>query len=58
MLSFFQLDVLDENWDLIESVSEGLSSNSFLEGGCPVSNEYVFEEGQDIQGEQQSPQLK
>ena len=23
MLSFFPLDVLDENWDLIESVSEG-----------------------------------
>ena len=33
MLSFFQLDVLGEIWDLIESVSEGFltySSTSFL----------------------------
>ena len=29
VLSFFQLDVLVENWDLIESVSEGLLTYSF-----------------------------
>ena len=29
MLSFFTLDVLDEIWDLIESVSEGLLTYSF-----------------------------
>ena len=30
MLSFFQLDVLDEIWDLIESVSEGFLTYSLL----------------------------
>ena len=30
MLSFFPLDVLDEIWDLIESVSGGLLTYSFL----------------------------
>ena len=29
VLSFFPLDVLDENWDLIESVSEGFLTYSF-----------------------------
>ena len=29
MLSFFPLDVLDEIWDVIESVSEGLPTLSF-----------------------------
>ena len=29
MLSFFQRDVLDEIWDLIESVSEGFPSYSY-----------------------------
>ena len=28
MLSFFPLDVLDETWDLIESVSEGFLTYS------------------------------
>ena len=28
-LSFFPLDVVDEIWDLIESVSEGFLTNSF-----------------------------
>ena len=28
VLSFFPLDVLDENWDLIESVSEGFLTYS------------------------------
>ena len=33
VLSFFPLDVLDEIWDLIESVSEGfLTYSSFLIG--------------------------
>ena len=30
MLSFFPLDVLDEIWDLIESVSEGFLTYSWL----------------------------
>ena len=29
MLSFFEQDVLDEIWDLIESVSEGFPSYSW-----------------------------
>ena len=29
MLSFFPLDVLDEIWDLIESVSEGFLTYSY-----------------------------
>ena len=29
VLSFFPLDVLDEIWDLIESVSEGILTYSF-----------------------------
>ena len=32
VLSFFPLDVLDEIWDLIESVSEGFLTYSFI---CP-----------------------
>ena len=28
MLSFFSLDVLDENWDIVESVSEGFLTYS------------------------------
>ena len=30
VLSFFPLDVLDEIWDLIESVSEGFRTYSFM----------------------------
>ena len=30
MLSFFPLDVLDEIWDLIESVSEGFLTYSYV----------------------------
>ena len=30
VLSFFPLDVLDEIWDLIESVSEGFLTYSYL----------------------------
>ena len=33
VLSFFPLDVLDGIWDLIESVSEGFLTYSFLIGG-------------------------
>ena len=32
MLSFFSLDVLDEIWDLIESVSEGFPTSYRLAG--------------------------
>ena len=31
VLSFFPLDVLDEIWDLIESVSEGFLTYSFCD---------------------------
>ena len=31
VLSFFPLDVLDEIWDLIESVSEGFLTYSYLQ---------------------------
>ena len=30
VLSFFRLDVLDEIWDLIESVSEGFLTYSYI----------------------------
>ena len=33
MLSFFPLDVLDEIWDLIESVSEGFLTYSLIYEG-------------------------
>ena len=39
MLSFFQQDVLDEIWDLIESVSEGFLSTL-------TYTSMVFQEGQ------------
>ena len=47
VLSFFPLDVLDEIWDLIESVSEGLLTYSlrsfvlvlWMQHQCPVSGE-------------------
>ena len=32
MVSFFPLDVLDENWDVIESVSEEFLTSSFRYG--------------------------
>ena len=34
VLSFFPLDVLDEIWDLIESVSEGFLTYSFFSNKC------------------------
>ena len=36
VLSFFPLDVLDEIWDLIESVSEGFLTSSFICGVLQV----------------------
>ena len=41
VLSFFPLDVLDEIWDLIESVSGGFLTYSFLYGNKLVK---IFEE--------------
>ena len=53
MLSFFPLDVLDEIWDLIESVSEGFptysvkaslasSLNGYMYSNCTSLNVAVF----------------
>ena len=36
MLSFFPLDVLDEIWDLIESVSERFLTYSLVSYVCPL----------------------
>ena len=38
VLSFFQLDVLDESWDLIESVSEGFLTYSYTNVNIPCPN--------------------
>ena len=35
VLSFFPLDVLNEIWDLIESVSEGFLTYSYSMSNCP-----------------------
>ena len=40
VLSFFPLDVLDEIWDLIESVSEGFLTNSFISKKETVHERY------------------
>ena len=42
VLSFFPLDVLDEIWDLIESVSEGFLTYSFRQGTVTVDNLFVL----------------
>ena len=39
VLSFFPLDVLDEIWDLIESVSEGFLTYSYIL--CFVLTKYI-----------------
>ena len=39
VLSFFPLDVLDEIWDLIESVSEGFLTYSFI---CEIDEMEIF----------------
>ena len=36
VLSFFPLDVLDEIWDLIESVSEGFLTYSFVQHSLKI----------------------
>ena len=36
VLSFFPLDVLGEIWDLIESVSEGFLTYSYLSNNRPI----------------------
>ena len=43
MVSFFQRDVLDEIWDLIESVSDGLPSYSFVLSLSEDNQSGVFE---------------
>ena len=42
VLSFFPPDVLDEIWDLIESVSEGFLTYSFTTSTHSKSNEQLF----------------
>ena len=47
VLSFFPLDVLDEIWDLIETVSEGFLTYSFThieKGGNPENGESLSPE--------------
>ena len=41
VLSFFPLDVLDEIWDLIESVSQGFLTYSCLRSGLSWFNWWV-----------------
>ena len=43
VLSFFPLDVLDEIWDLIESVSEGFLTYSLLPSHCRYFDETFTE---------------
>ena len=42
VLSFFPLDVLDEIWDLIESVSEGFLTYSTFYGSLTFVEFFVF----------------
>ena len=42
LLSFFQLDVLDEIWDLVEAVSEGFLTNSCLSLYIPLEKFIMF----------------
>ena len=42
VLSFFPLDVLDGIWDLIESVSEGFLTYSFIQSGRMPTDEDQF----------------
>ena len=49
VLSFFPLDVLDEIWDLIESVSEGFLKISYVFFGHVYSSTLVFVELSNIQ---------
>ena len=45
VLSLFPLDVLDEIWDLIESVSEGFLTYSYIKSSL-LSGAMVFHERQ------------
>ena len=42
VLSFFPLDVLDEIWDLIESVSEGFLTYSLVMATSFLSNTKMY----------------
>ena len=42
VLSFFPLDVLDEIWDLIESVSEGFLTYSYTARSLKSREEIVY----------------
>ena len=42
MLSFFPLDVLDEIWDLTESVSEGFLTYFFNAGKVTIRSNYFM----------------
>ena len=44
MLSFFQLDVLGENWDLIVSVSEEFLTYSFFKTTLALDSLVVYED--------------
>ena len=44
MLSFFPLDVLDETWDVIDSVSEGFLTYSFKTNFVLLINLVKFSE--------------
>ena len=44
VLSFFPLDVLDEIWDLIESVSEGFLTYSYVYAG-PIIHQKIWQPG-------------
>ena len=49
MLSLFPRDVLDEIWDLIESVSEGFSSHSYapISGHDDIEVDHLYQKVQD-----------
>ena len=42
MLSFFPLDVLDEIWDVLKSVSEGFPTYSCVNAGESLTNRINF----------------
>ena len=45
MLSFFPLDVLDEIWDVIESVSEGFLTYSYDESEMTTRQKHIATPG-------------
>ena len=42
VLSFFPLDVLDETWDLIESVSEDFLPTLMMHTACTILHKHRF----------------